>query len=492
MTLPVVRRRYRRIDWLLLRWQARLDASWADRVVPWIVAGLVFVVYLTAALARADRLEGGVELARSAQAVWQLAEGRAPETTVGGDLNYLALRLPLGLVPLAAVTRFLPTVATLLAAQAAALALGVVPVWHLARKVANLRIGATAALVLVYAVHPAVAGLDLADFHPAALAVTPLLVAAYAAERKRWTWFAVASVTAVSLSSELGLVIAVMGVTLMIERERRIGSIAVVAGLAWVVVAVFAVQGPLGTGLVDAGAFEAYGDTGLEVLIEMVRNPFRPVGDILTEENLRVTASVLGPLLFLPLLSLRKLAPALPLQALYFVADAPLIGPDGGGRTAALVAFAFVAAPAALAKLGRRSIERVLVDRGLLTLLLAAGLAALLTTSPLAPHAEAWRRDGRQEEARRAALAAVPPVVSVRVPEPLAPELAERRRIVITAPGETDPERLTAGVDALVLDESTLRELDEHERFLLRRRIEDQGFLLLERAGDIDVFLRRR
>jgi hypothetical protein len=92
----------------------------------------------------------------------------------------------------------------------------------------------------------------------------------------------------------------------------------------------------------------------------------------------------------------------------------------------------------------------------------------------------------------RAALAAVPPVVSVRVPDALAPDLAERRRIVISVPGESDPVRLTEGVDALVLDESTLGDLDEHERFLLRRRIEDEGFLLLERSGPIDVFLRLR
>ena len=43
-TRPVSRRRrYRRIDWLVLRWQARLDARWADRVLPWIVAAVLFV-----------------------------------------------------------------------------------------------------------------------------------------------------------------------------------------------------------------------------------------------------------------------------------------------------------------------------------------------------------------------------------------------------------------------------------------------------------------
>ena len=72
------RRRNRRLDFLLLRWQARLDARWVDRVLPWAVAGLLFVVFLTAALARVDRLETGTELARASQAAWQIGEGRRP------------------------------------------------------------------------------------------------------------------------------------------------------------------------------------------------------------------------------------------------------------------------------------------------------------------------------------------------------------------------------------------------------------------------------
>ncbi len=50
--------------------------------------------------------------------------------------------------------------------------------------------------------------------------------------------------------------------------------------------------------------------------------------------------------------------------------------------------------------------------------------------------------------------------------------------------------RLTKGVDALVLDESIAWATSTStERFLLRRRIEDEGFLLPERPGPIDVFL---
>jgi uncharacterized membrane protein len=486
------RRRYRRIDWLLLRWQARLDAQWADRALPWLVALVLFVVLLSVALARIDRLGTGAELARATQAAWQLASGRAPETTVGGAVNFFGVRLPIGFVPLAAVTRVLPSTLVLLAAQAGSLALGVVPLWHLARKVANLRIGATAALVLAYACHPAVVDLDLADFNPATLAMTPLLMAAYAGERRQWGRFAVACAATVVWSSELGLVIMAMGISLVTERERRNGLRAAIGGLAWTSVALFVIQAPLGTGLVAPDAFTSYGDSGLEVLLELLRNPFRLLGDLFVDENIRTVVWILAPLLFLPVLAFRKLAPAVPLQVLYLVADVPVTGAGGGGRTLPLVAFAFVATPFALARLGRRNIERVLVDRRLLGLLVMASAAALLTTSALAPAAEPWRRDSPGEDDRRAALAAVPPVVAARVPVALATELADRRRIELVPPGEVDADRLTAGVEVLVLDEGQLDELADHERFLLRRRIEDRGFALEERAGDLDVFIRRR
>lgn len=485
----VARRRRNRLDWLLLRWQARLDARWADRALPWAIATVLFLVFFTAALARVDRLGGGAELARASQAAWHLAAGRAPETTIGEHVNFFGVRLPLGFVPVAAVTRVLPPTIVLLAVQAASLALGVVPLWHLARKVTNLRIGASVALVLAYALHPALADLDLADFNPAAVAMAPLLLAAYAGERGQWTRFALACVATVVWSSELGLVIMAMGVMLALRGERKVGIRTAIGGLAWTTITLFLIEAPLGTGLVAPDAFTAYGDSGLEVLLQMVRNPFRLLGELIVDENIRLVVWVLAPLLFLPLVSFRKLIPALPLQVLYLVADVPVVGADGGARTVPLLAFAFVATPFALERLGRSSIDRVLVDKRLLGLLAAAVATALLTTSALAPSAEPWRADGPNEDDARAAIAAVPPLVAARVPVELATELSERRRLELLAPGEQDPERLTDGVDVVILDESRLG-LEAAERFQLRRRLEDEGFYLAERAGDFDVFIR--
>jgi uncharacterized membrane protein len=497
------------LDWLLLRWQARLDARWVDRTGPWVAASVLFIIYLSIALARSSRLDAGDDLARHLQAAWHLAEGRAPVTTVGTQGNLFADRFPILFLPVAAVTRVLPATPTLLAAQAGALAIAILPLWRLARNIALLRVGAAAALCLAYALHPAVIDLDLADYHPAAMAMAPLLAAAYFAERRRWGRFAVASILAVGFSSELGLVIATMGVLLVVERERRAGLRALVAGLAWTFGALLLIQAPIGTtGLVGPGAFDSYGGSFLDVVISMVRNPFQPLGDLLEQQNLETIIWVFAPLLFLPVLAVRRLIPALPITALYFVADVPVRGPDGGGRTVPLIAFSLVAAAFALARLGRRNVERVVVDRRLLALLVAAAVGACVVGSGLSPYDEPWGRTGEREEARRHALALLPPVVAIRVPEAISPPVADRDTILLTpvevATGDDiddtddtdtvsdplDPAELARGVDGLVLDEADYPSLDPVEAYDFRRAIEAEGMAQLSRKDGIAVFVR--
>ena len=496
-------RRRNRLEWLLLRWQARLDAQWVDRVGPWIAAAVLFLVYVTIAFARASRLEAGDDLARYIQGSWHLVEGRAPVTTVGAEGNLFADRFPILFVPLAAVTRVLPAEHTLLAAQAGALALGILPLWQLARRVTLLRVGAAGALCLAYALHPAVIGLNLADFNPATLAVAPMLTAAYYAERRRWKRFAVASVLTVGFASEFGLVIATMGLLLVLERQPRAGLRALFGGLAWTFGALLLIQAPLGsTGLVAPGAFHEYGDTFLDVLIAMVRNPFRPIGDLLAQENIETLLWILAPLAFLPVLALRRLIPALPLTALYLVADVPFRGPDGGGRTVPFVVFSFVAAAFALARLGRRHVDRVVVDPRLLGLLLAASIGGWVLGPGLSPYGHPFDRIGEGEEVRRQAIDLVPPVVGIRVPESMSPELAERETILLTPvepaepdvdtsdPDYLDPFDLTRGVDALVIDQADYPSLDAVEGYIFRRSIEAQGMAQLSRNDDIVVFVR--
>src|SRR5437764_3042103 len=51
---PSVRRRF---DSQMMRWQARLEAGWADRYIPWIAAAVLAVLYFTLAEARVRSLD---------------------------------------------------------------------------------------------------------------------------------------------------------------------------------------------------------------------------------------------------------------------------------------------------------------------------------------------------------------------------------------------------------------------------------------------------
>ena len=53
----------RRVNSQMMRWQARLEAGWADRYVPWIAAALLAIIYFSLAEARAHSLDAGTDLA---------------------------------------------------------------------------------------------------------------------------------------------------------------------------------------------------------------------------------------------------------------------------------------------------------------------------------------------------------------------------------------------------------------------------------------------
>ena len=94
----------RRFDNATLRWQARLDSEWSDRVLPWLVTGALFVVLLTLSLARARSLDGGVDLGRYTQAAWLVGQGDEPVTTVKDSTNLLSQQAAFAFYPIAWLT----------------------------------------------------------------------------------------------------------------------------------------------------------------------------------------------------------------------------------------------------------------------------------------------------------------------------------------------------------------------------------------------------
>lgn len=452
-SLPTFRRRF---DSRVLRWQARLDSETADRVLPWSIALLLGAAYLLLAAARYRGSGGGPDLAQYLQARWLILHWRSPELTISGN-NLLAQHLPIGFYPLTLLTAFVPPVSALLGLQAFSLSLGVVPLWRLARHTAELRTGAALALVAAYGLSPTLNSLDLAGFHPAALAVTPLLAATYLALHERWRGFVLFSILALLWSAELGLVVAGLGMLVFMRGHRRVGIRTMLAGVAWTVIAVVVVEPRFGNaGFIAPNAFHTYGNSTLGVAGGMISHPFRLLGDLLAQENVRLLVVLLAPLLFLPVLSPRYLVPAIPLQALYLVADVPT---HDNEVALPITIFAFVAATFALTRMGRRGIARVAVDRRVLIALTVAAVGFFATEAPDSPYQRPWQwgREDVTDQARRSAADLVGEVTSVRASPSTISLVAERRNAFLLGTKPDAAAATAGGVDRVFIDTSSLR-----------------------------------
>lgn len=482
----------RRLDNLSLRWQARLDSAWADRVVPWAASFVFFLVLASLALAQARSLQTGQDLGTYAQSAWLINRGDAPISTIT-DLDLFAEQAGVGFYPVAWLTKLLPTIPTLLVVQSAALAVGMVPLWRLARRVAHLRVGAAGALLVAYALYPALQDLNLADYHQASLAVPALLGAALFGLEGRWLPFGLCCAAALVCRADYGLVIMGMGALLAIEGKRRAGLITAVAALVWTVIALQAVQPNLADGaFVHADAFADYGSTPIGVAWGMLTSPLEVLGDIFSQENFSLLVVLLAPVFFLPVIAPRYLLPALPLEALYLVANASDERAARPEHVVPMLAFVFVATVFALSRIGRPSVERVNVDRRVLGALMLASAVFFVQEAASSPYQDpwAWGAD-TADEARRDAADLVPDDAAVRASPSMLSLVAERERVeVLVVAPNPHVRRAADGVDVIAFDEESAPDWGEEERLLFVDGLAELGFTRTFDEDGIQLYVR--
>jgi hypothetical protein len=358
--------------------------------------------------------------------------------------------------------------------------------------VANLRAGAAVTLLVAYACYPAVHGVNLSGFHIEAVALPLLLLAAWAGLTGRHVVLAAACVVTVLARADLGLAVAGVGLVLVLNGRRRAGWPAVVGGLAWAVVAAVVVQPLLDAGNSHLEAFASYGGSAGGVAWGAITHPGEVLADITSEVNLDLVVLLLGPLLFLPVLVPRFLVGVLPIALVTFMASTPT-DPLWSGRTVPLTALLFLSTTFALHRLGREGVERVIVDRRLLTALALASAIFFLQAGTSSPYREPWDWGGRDaaDQVRLAVADVVADGDRVRVASSVAQVLAERRDVVLLEPGDRpDPRAAAADVDVVVVDASELEGWTSLERRLLLEGIEGQGFEPVLDAEGI-VVLRR-
>lgn len=486
----------RRVDNVILRWQGRLDSDQADRLAPWVVAVVLFVVLDGLALAQARSLDPSSDLAAYRQAAWAIRHGLDPVLTVTTGSNVFAPQGSFIFYPLAWLTHYVPTIPLLLTVQSAALALAVIPIWRVCRRLAFLRTGASLMVLLVYALHPAIQSLNLDGFHPETLAVPFLVGAGYFGLSQHWRRFALCCVLAMLCRADLGLAIAGLGVLIMVQGHRRRGAIALVGGLAWALGFLFIVQPHLGDSVSQLQAYAAYGDTPGSILWGMLTHPVDLFTQVFSRPNFALLVYLFAPVLFLPFLSPRYLLPVVPLQVLYLAGDVSM-ATRYGPQSVAIISFIFMATPRGLNRLGRKSVEKVSVDRRVLITMAAAAVSFFVLYAPSSIYEQPWDWGGQDaaDGARLDAADSLPRDLRVRSSESLLVQLAERTELYhlqLGRPDEPAPdvEDVTQGVDAIVIDRREVAPANAYRERILEVQITQHGFTVQSDAEDIVVFTR--
>jgi uncharacterized membrane protein len=221
---------------------------------------------------------------------------------------------------------------TLLLLQCVTLALGALPLFALARRELG-HDGLALALAGLYLLHPAVGYTNVFEFHPEVLATGGLLATFWALSVGRFGLTLLFAGLSLACREDVALVVLALGlVTLLPGRPRRTG-LALVALATLSLTLWFAVLRPaFSSGAAEYGRmYDAWGDTLGEAAVNVVKDPLRAIGALFstpgdagdTRLKQLYWPHMLGPFLFLPLLSPLTLLTALPVLGEHFLSSRP-------------------------------------------------------------------------------------------------------------------------------------------------------------------------
>ena len=489
----------KRLEYRLLRWQARLEGTAFNRTGPWIFSVVLFVLLLLIALARSRELSEEASLASAMQTVWLIGDWFTPDSSLLAH-NYLFEQAGFLIYPVAMVARVFPTAITLLVVQSAALALAVVPLWRLARDVVNLRVGTTIAIVVAYGAYSAIHAINIAGFHLEVLALPAIIAAVLNGKRERWIRYWIMIAIVLAARADLGIAIAGLGVLWWLEGRRRLGYSTALVGLAWATLAILVIQpGYAGGDFPHVEAFAAYGgDNPFSVLWGIVTSPVTFVQELFSQANFLTVVTLLAPVLFLPVVAPRYLLPAVPLFCLYLVADVPSGTLEEAGQFVPITAFVFVALTFGIAKTGRVIVQKVNIDRRLISALVFTAAVFFVRDAVTSPYEEPWswgRQDGI-DQARFDAADLIPEDAVVRAAPKVLPLITERVGLFeLDTPAERAEEvpdvarEAAEGVNWIVFDRTEVDGLwDDLQQAQFCTRLAGDGWVQVARAANIEVY----
>jgi len=391
--------------------------------VIWAATAVYAVALSVESIREHERFATGFDTAIFDQALWLLAHGDDPFSTIV-DRSMLAGLQP-GLALLTPLYWLGAEVSWLLAAQAVGLALAAPALYALAReRGASPMLAAVPALL--WLVSPWTASVNLFEFHPQVFAPALLAVSALAGLQGRWVVLTVTAVVAMSMKQDIPLTYFMLGVLLALSGRRRVGAILASGSVLWLVVARVAFES-------GDSSYEFYeerfagdrGDTVGDALSWILRHPVDTLSDV---------AGHSGGDLFLLVLATAALALFAPAWLLLTVpsllynalSDYPAQHSLAFQYHLMTAAGLFVAAAVGVRRVEELSRSGRLAIAGLMATALAAALLGGIQV-----HSR-WERDPFDDRDRariREALSRVPDDVPVAASTHLQPHLSQRAEL---------------------------------------------------------------
>ncbi len=348
------------------RMAARLDrlaARLTPRTTRAILVGLVVAycaVFGALSLLRHEAFHSkGYDLGIFSQVIWNTARGQLYQTTLYPNAysNFLGVHFAPVLALLAPLYWLFPDARVLLVFQTVVLALGVLPVYWLARQ--QLPAPLPLLLSLAYLLLPSLHFVNLFDFHPIALVIPLLSFATYGLLQRRYGLFAAFLGLALLCQEEVAFIAVGLGLYLLLAQRRPVGAALAGGGLLWGYALVSWVIPALGASAVQREysflvRYGYLGDNVGEIVQTLLTRPVHVLARVCTEPRLRFVLHALVPFGLTPVIGLDVLALAgIPVAYLLLSAYDPMYSIQWH-YTSPVIPFVALAAVIGCARLVRR------------------------------------------------------------------------------------------------------------------------------------------
>lgn len=330
---------------------------------------------------------------------WQSAHGRPLACSfIKAGYHGSAHFDPL-LVLLSPLYLLYPRAEFLLALQSVWCGAGVIPAFLIGRRYLGSR-AAGVAIAACFALHPALHGANMYEFHSLTLATTPILFALYFFQAQAWKRYALSVFIALLVREDIALMMMGVGLVGLLHQERamrRAGLLTILGAMVYfgIVKAFFMTSAGLLMSGKDAYSFAYYyedlipnkkGTGGL--LLSLFTNPVFLLNHVLTEEKIVFFVTLFLPVGLLPFFARRERWMLLYGLLFTLLASRNAVYSTHFQYTAALLPFAYALAPLGITRLAQSNATTALGFDG--RRLQAACVVAML----VAAGAVSWKFGG--------------------------------------------------------------------------------------------------